>query len=559
MSVTDPPDDTRRSLAGVVVAALGGALWFGSFGWPMVPPGSIDALMTGDWSQHITGFAFFRSSPWQWPVGRLPNFVAPVGTTIGFTDSIPLVALPLKLVEGVLPFEFQYLGLWLVACFAMVAAGGAWIARLVTPNRVHQVLVGLLVALAPTLMFRTMHPALCGHALLVFGLGLHVACRSPLWTARRLVTAATLLCWASALVHPYLAVMTLAVAGTAPLTSFLAKKAAWHETVVSIGASGIGCLGLFYAQGYIGHGTNLGSDGFGELSANLNTYFNPMGHSRLFPSRPTGPQQYEGFGWMGPGHLASILATVALCIVHRESRSALYEQVKNLRVAWVVCLLLFIFALSSRVLFDHHVVATAARAYSRLGSLPGALRSSGRFIWPLSYLLVLSSLTFLASRWRSRDRLVTAGLCVAVAFQAWDARTELVRSRFSDKTLVRFQDVRWLSADVAYSALALFPAQVLLACGGEFDAERVYGLAWLAAAHRWRFNSGYVARINPEFRDACERELTTVRNGALDPATIYVISNGEPPPPSARCGVVDGLAVCVAASNSDAFAEGLAE
>ena len=70
-----------------------------------------------------------------WPPGRVTSLYYPVGTSVGNTDSVPLLSLPLKLVNTWLPDEFQFLGFWMLACVAlqgafagllMRAAGGSW-------------------------------------------------------------------------------------------------------------------------------------------------------------------------------------------------------------------------------------------------------------------------------------------------------------------------------------------------------------------------------------------------------------------------------------------------
>lgn len=46
-----------------------------------------------DWATHYLGWRFFRNAPWQFPLGRIDNYYYPIVTNIGFTDSIPLMAI----------------------------------------------------------------------------------------------------------------------------------------------------------------------------------------------------------------------------------------------------------------------------------------------------------------------------------------------------------------------------------------------------------------------------------------------------------------------------------
>ena len=100
--------------------ALGGLFFVTIAGWRLVSPMEIDWAMKFDWRIHFLGWHIFRGEPWAWPPGTLVGYYhAPAGTSIGYTDSLPLVAFLLKPISPLLPMPFQYLGLWLTACFAL--------------------------------------------------------------------------------------------------------------------------------------------------------------------------------------------------------------------------------------------------------------------------------------------------------------------------------------------------------------------------------------------------------------------------------------------------------
>ena len=81
--------------------------------------------MKGDWVPHYFGWHYFRHEPWHWPPGAVHGYYAPLGTSIGLTDSIPLVGYALKPFAAWLPTPFQYLGPFLLASFALQGALGA--------------------------------------------------------------------------------------------------------------------------------------------------------------------------------------------------------------------------------------------------------------------------------------------------------------------------------------------------------------------------------------------------------------------------------------------------
>ena len=200
---------------GKAIGALVGAgffLWIA--GTRALDPGEIGWLMRYDWPIHFFGWHFFRGERWQWPPGLIQSYYAPLGTSIGFTDSIPLVAFLLKPFSAWLPATFQYIGPWLLACFALQGTFGAWLVSQWTPRVWVQVSGAALLVLMPTLLIRIGHPALCAHWLLLWVLVIAARAEAARfhaaeWAALGLV---------GGLLHPYLAVMALAMLGAVAVT-----------------------------------------------------------------------------------------------------------------------------------------------------------------------------------------------------------------------------------------------------------------------------------------------------------------------------------------------------
>ena len=113
----------------VLSAALGAAAFFVLFGVHPLRVGAIDWLMRSDPATHYLGWAFYRNGPWSaWLLGEVPDYLSPLGTSVALTDSLPLLAVPLRAVQSWLPRPFQYIGLWLLACFALQGVAGARLA-----------------------------------------------------------------------------------------------------------------------------------------------------------------------------------------------------------------------------------------------------------------------------------------------------------------------------------------------------------------------------------------------------------------------------------------------
>lgn len=156
-------------------AAIGIVYFVLVLGTRIIDPTEIAWLMERiDWSQHFLGWYLFRSEPWQFPPGRLASVEHPLGASLGYTDSIPLLAVLLKPFHGVLPEDFQYFGLWLALCFCLQGLFGALLIRTASENLGVQLLGAAFFVVSPILLARIGHPALCCHWLLLAALWLYV-------------------------------------------------------------------------------------------------------------------------------------------------------------------------------------------------------------------------------------------------------------------------------------------------------------------------------------------------------------------------------------------------
>jgi len=71
--------------------------------------------------QHYLGWSFYRNSPWSLPIGSNPNYGIDIGSSVVYSDSVPIMAIFFKLLSPFLGSPFQYFGIWLLICFALQA------------------------------------------------------------------------------------------------------------------------------------------------------------------------------------------------------------------------------------------------------------------------------------------------------------------------------------------------------------------------------------------------------------------------------------------------------
>lgn len=553
-------------------AALAGVVWLAlQVGLDAVDPRNVGWLMHGDWAANHLGWLFFRSAPFSLPLGANPLYPYPVGSTLGFTDSIPLVAIALRPVASVLPQDFQYVGAWLLAAFALQGFVGAKLVKLATPNAAAQALGGALFALAPPLLHRlvgplTGHASLCAHWIVLVALWLALAPVDPARIRARLL-AALLLVGGAAGVHPYFVVMTAALAA-----ALVVRLAAVERRGVALLAGGLAAAALAAGAGlalfgFVGNGVRSKAEGFGYFSSDLATLVNPMGWSRALASLPVRAGQYEGFGYLGGGVLLLAATAIVLALVPRGARPSTGAFARAAPVA-AVAVLLFAFALSDAISWGGERIAKVG-LYALVPALGGTFRSSGRFVWPVHYVVLLGAIALLAAALRSRPRVLVAVLAIALGVQAADVAPPVPVRLGAEPWRPPGSDV-WGLARGAYRHLAMYPPYLI--AGGEPVAEQPdgcgppiwpwdaqVGLAHVAYRLGATFNGSYAARLDPErAASSCQELYGAVARGQLDGATIYVVHAQALAPfrrAGASCGVVDGAPVCVSGERNDPFAQ----
>ena len=378
---------TSRTFA---LGALAGiAFFFRSFGFALLDPTHIDWLLNGDWGQHYSGWEVFRSAPWSWPPGTVPALLYPVGSSIVYTDSLPLLALLLKPFDALLPHPFQYIGLWLLVSCMLQGAFGALLLRLRTREPAALLAGALFFLYAPVFIARFGHDTLTAHWLLLAALLLYfrtppVGGESRPWW---------LLCVLASLIHPYLwfMLMALQVAYWARRV-WVDRGATFRTAVVCLAGCGVTSVGLWYLSGVfiIPRQASTGGVPFGVYSMNLLAPIDPRGYSRLLPSLTMAPGQHEGFAFLGIG----MIALVAIAVVIAWRRTSRFGVWRNHWPVIAVALACAVFALSTVVrvgsvtLFDHPIET----------SWLGTFRSSGRFVWVAYYLVIAATLLTLVAR-----------------------------------------------------------------------------------------------------------------------------------------------------------------
>jgi Family of unknown function (DUF6311) len=482
---TSQPD--RGMLTYLVAALIGGglALWIFPLDF-LLPRAGVPWWPLGDAAQHSVAQRYFLHDAWRWPPVIAMNLDTPDGVNVAFSDGIPLLALPLKLLANWLPAGFHGVGLWHFAAWLLQPVAAVWCLRGTGETRFLPALgVGLAALGMPAWLARYGHAALSGQFLLLVALGLYLRLlRTPgrrLWLVAAAVEAAMLLA------HPYLATMGLALLGAVPLTLLLRRASGWSGALLGFAGCGAGLVAASAALGYLGAS---GEGGYGRYAMNLLSPVWPYGSTlfgRLAPHHvdATGEGGWEGYNWLGSGLLLGLVLAVVL-------RGRALATVAHSHSGLVLVLVgLGMLALSHRVGVGSVLLVDAALPPGPPSDLLEQFRSSGRFFWPVAYALLIGCFAVLARHPRRRTGAALALSLGALQFlDAAPLRTELHGwATARQPWTVPAPALRELFGN--YARLTLVPAWF---CASGPEREWLMELLTLASERPIPVNTMYVAR-----------------------------------------------------------------
>ena len=541
--------------------AIGGLFFVSILGTQIIDPTNIAWLMEkGDWPQHFLGWHFFKNESWHFPLGKLSSIQPPVGASIGYTDSIPIMALMFKLFTNILPHNFQYIGFWLLLCFCLQGFFGALLVSTVSCNLIIQLLGAVFFVISPILLVRIGHPALCSHWILLAALWLYfrnwknfgVINHLGWWLVIIIISAA---------VHPVITVMALGLALTFYCRfSLIDYKIKLRYGILSCCILVLSSILVWWIIGYfeLGKiGSSYGTFGFGYFSMNLLAPFNPINWvdgewrgswstfliTRLMATKG----QADGFNYLGIGVIILGLWVFYALIIHLPK----FKTVKPILPLAVVSIFFTLFALSNKITLGSQLVYEIKLNHYLLSAL-SPFRSSGRFFWPVYYSIIFCIIAFIVRR--NNTKIGVLILFIGISFQLIDFHNIYNINKYKELRHPTkewnnpLKSTLWKSLGEKYNKIILVPPRV---CENEAAASYI-PFSYFAANHKMSINSFYLARYDYETSNKnCQKLFADVRNGMIDPDSVYILNNNylnilkSNTSVPIICEVVDGFNVCI--------------
>ena len=512
------------------------------FSLDILDPTRIGWLMDGDWGQHFLGWHAFRQTPLAWPYNRESLLAYPTGLSLIYTDSNPLLALPLRLLSPFLPQHFQYIGWWLFACVILHYYVAYRLVKKHAPGPWAAIAGASLLSLLPTLYNRIGHDTLCAHWLILWGLYIFFEIADE---RRKLIWYAVLL-GLTGLIHPYILFMLLAIWGAdqARRVVPLLKARQWREagtaTALAL-ATLLPCILTLAISGAFS-GQNAAEDGFGTYGMPLDAIFNPVRKDFLLAFL-RGDQEsrraFEGFQYLGFGLLALIGTAIWLYIKTPEGKSADDILVRARPLFWPF-LALFLLAITDQVFIYKLKLIDLPLPPQAIGVL-NIVRASGRLFWPIAYTIVFLALVCV---YRAPRRTMAITLGAALVLQLIDIGTFAAHTR-AQTAGASHKDAFLATPSAQWDRVMSVTSQVSFEPAVSFipgDHRPFYEIALHAVDHKVPINVMYAARENAAQNALQRSEYFDFLAGRIDPHRLYILlGHAVPPTLAGRVRQIDGL------------------
>lgn len=479
-------------------------------------------LTGGDLSQHYIGWVSYRNSPWYFPLGLMSGLNDPDISSIIYTDSIPHFALIFKLLSPLLPDTFQYFGWYGLMSFALMGGFSTLLLKKYINSFTLCILLSTFFIYSPYIIQRLFAQTALGGGQWITIAGLWLWLCRPFSERKYLPSLVwILLAFFVSGIHIYLLPLLFAILGIWCIQNFLEKNIRIPLLTFVLATAAV--LLDFWLYGAFYGNTPLESGGLGLYSANINTLFDPQNTSALVQTLPHGPGQYEGYGYLGLGVLFLFGTALLFTLCDRTKKEPLLTiQQKGLLGFLIMCFLLF--ALSPIVMLGDQVLYEIPLP-NLLKSIWGIFRSSGRFIWPVCYIIIFLSIIKVFSHFPSNGyRLHIAVVCLLV-LQIVDLsplflsvyHAEKYRSYVSYQPAL--QEEAWTHLFATKSHIVYQPYTAFVYENGGYD------LTYLALKNHVTTSNFYLARTDVEALTRFNEEIQAELNSAsVREDTIYIFA-----------------------------------
>ena len=355
-------------------------------GLEFINPKNTKWLINGDLSTYQLGWKYFRDDIWRFPLLSNPNYGIYRNSNIIYSDSIPILAIIFKLIRFILPENFQYFSAWIFLSINLQFYISFLIIKKFTNDNFFSLIGGLFFITACIFIHRSgIHLSLFGQWVILLYFLFHLDVNQNNQRKHKLYTILI-----SILIHFYFTLILLILYLSEKIYFLLKKKNSILSEFFDVFKVLSFSLFLMYVVGYFSIGIDDGLGwGYGFYNFNLNSFFNPKGKildeinwSNFLPMQNYNNKEIEGFAYLGLSGIIFFIIFLKYLFLNRN------EIIYPKKLLILCTTIFFLISVSNNVNFGQFNIFEIGlnKYFYALGSI---FRASGRFIWPVYYLIFL--------------------------------------------------------------------------------------------------------------------------------------------------------------------------
>ena len=353
-------------------------------GLSSLSPVNVDWISSTDFKSDFLALKFFLSDEWRFPIGLNPKY-GDITNSIVFSGAVPFLSFILKLFNSIIPNNFHYFSFWIVLCISLQFFFSYKIFFLISKDHFFSFLCGMFFLFSPILYYRlSIHLSLAAHWLILGYIYFEFknSKDSEYYKFFFIIL--------SSLTHFYITIMLLLMRVIFSLNDYYKDnnfKRLFKKSVVLIF---ILSLSMYITGYFVIPTTDSLGFGYGIYKTNLLSFIDPIpfdsnqNWSIVLPDITNMSGEQEGFAYFGLGGL--VLSLILIFYLTQN-----IKKITNNKHYIILALVFFIISLSNNINFGSVTLINISLPKLMYAPL-SIIRASGRFIWPIYYLIIIFSL-----------------------------------------------------------------------------------------------------------------------------------------------------------------------
>jgi len=505
--------NNNKYLDSFVSICIGVVAFFIILDYNFLDPKNVNWLLHHDFSPAYLGWEFYRRDEIGGSViGANPTYGLEMSSSVLHSATIPLLSIPLKFVPLKLPDNFQFFGMWLLVCFALQSYFAYRLVSLISKNRLLILSSTLLFVFTPSFLHQIPHHLdLSAHWIVLASVYFLFAYKFKI---NKTIWPLSLLVLMSLFIHAYIFIMILSLWLVLILDNLLyGNRQALPQFLFVISL-------VFYLMWQIGYfmGGDSSACCYGRYGMNIFSIFDPRDFdgdnyswSYFMPDIPGQNGWGVGFNYLGLGVIL-LLTSTWKDFFNKTIRAIKTNKYRNL----IIMMLLFIlFSITHRVGMLNFYIEFPL--FDGLVDFLGTLRGSGRFFWPVHYILLFGLIYVLSKRTKSAPLLLLFFALVQIldTSSAW---LQLQENVIGKKYQHQEYDFSSAVGDAKYAEIKMAPFE-----NHPKDWEKI---SLYALKQGMSTNIAYLARPSVEkIKEYNQNFLNSIQFKTYNKNTMYVLSD----------------------------------